>query len=162
MAAKTYGGMPTFSRIDLETGFFIPKCLRYMEETALRNCNETPPQELFRAIRQFNGGDWFECHETLEDLWVGEQGEIRDFYQGILQIAVALHHRRNGNFGGALRLLESGASYLRRVNMVCQGVDVAGLIEAADRMREGLAALGPENMADLDPSLIPRLRVIPP
>jgi len=130
------------------------------EEYALKHCNEATPQELFRAIRQFNSGDWFECHETLEDLWVGEQGEMRDFYQGILQIAVALHHRRNGNFGGALRLLESGASYLRRVSAVCQGIDVAGLIEDSDRMREELAALGPEQMAELAPALIPRLRLV--
>lgn len=126
----------------------------------MRYCDEEPPQELFRAIMQFNGGHWFECHETLEELWVGEVGEMRDFYQGILQIAVALHHWRNGNFGGAQGLLEGGTGYLRRVTDVCQGVDVAGLIADAERVRGALAALGPEHMADLDPSLLPRLRLI--
>lgn len=127
----------------------------------MRNCDETPPSELFLAIRQFNGGRWFECHETLEDLWVGESGEMRDFYQGVLQVSVALHHWRNGNFGGAVSLLKGGGGYLRRVSMVCQRVDVAGLIAAADTLRESLEELGPDRMRELSPSLIPRLELVP-
>ena len=62
------------------------------------------------AIRQFNAGQWYECHETLEDLWIGEAGEVREFLQGTLQIAVALLHWRNGNYGGAVSVLTSGES----------------------------------------------------
>lgn len=127
----------------------------------MRHCDETPPSELFLAIRQFNGGRWFECHETLEELWVGETGEMRDFYQGVLQVSVALHHWRNGNFGGAVSLLKGGAGYLRRVSMICQRVDVAGLIAAADTLRESLEELGPDRMRELSSSLIPRLELVP-
>jgi len=126
----------------------------------MRYCEESPPRQLLEAIRQFNAWEWFECHETLEDLWVGEKGEVRDFYQGILQVAVALHHWRNGNFGGAIRLLKSGVEYLSRVSAVCQWVDVAALIAAAERVRQALEKLGTEDMAALDPSLIPVLKVV--
>lgn len=128
----------------------------------MRLCNEAPPRELFLAANQFNGGRWFECHETLEDLWTGESGEVRDLYQGVLQVAVALHHWRNGNFGGAISLLKGGTGYLRRTGAVCQQVDVAGLIVAADTMREELEALGSERMKELPPELIPRLRFAGP
>src|SRR4051812_20849050 len=77
---------------------------------------------LLAALGEFNRRDWFECHETLEDLWVGTKGEIRDFYQGALQLAVALHHWKNGNFGGAVSLLNRGADHLRRSRSVCQGI----------------------------------------
>lgn len=127
----------------------------------MRHCDDSPPGELLRAFGEFNRGDWFECHETLEELWVGEEGEVRDFYQGVLQLAVALHHWRKGNFGGAVRLLQGGASYLRRVGPACQRMDVDGLVAATDRMREALTLLGPEQMAELEPALIPRLRIIP-
>ena len=127
----------------------------------MRQCEDSPPGELLQAIGEFNRGDWFDCHETLEDLWVGEEGEIRNFYQGVLQVAVALHHWRGGNYAGAVRLLESGSDYLRKVRAVCQRVDVAGLIAAADRMREVLATLGPARMAELDTALIPRLQLVP-
>ena len=77
-------------------------------------CGEVPTAELLGAIDQFNRGEWFECHETLEELWVGEKGELKDFYQGVLQLAVALHHWRNGNLKGALILLKSGSDCLSR------------------------------------------------
>lgn len=125
----------------------------------MRQCSDAPSDELTRAIGEFNRGDWFDCHETLEDLWVGEEGEMRDFYQGILQVAAALHHWREGNFGGAMRLLEGGGKLLRRVRPLCQGLDTAGLAVAADRLREELTRLGPRRMAELDRELIPVLRL---
>jgi predicted metal-dependent hydrolase len=85
---------------------------------------------------------------------------VRDFYQGVLQVAVALHHWRNGNYGGAISLLKGGVEYLSRVSEVCQWVDVAAFITAADRMREALKQLRTENMAALDSSLIPVLKVV--
>jgi predicted metal-dependent hydrolase len=125
-----------------------------------RTCSESPPGQLLRAIREFNGREWFECHETMEELWIGAEGEVRDFYQGLIQIAVALHHWRNGNFGGAVSLLKGGAGYLGHVSGKCQWVDVAALIEDADRMRAGLEVLGKERMAELEPALIPLIRTV--
>ena len=125
-----------------------------------RQCNESPPGQLLQGIREFNNRDWFECHETVEDLWVGEEGEIRDFYQGIIQVAVALHHWRNGNFGGALNLLKGGVGYLSRVSEACQWVDVTALIADADRMRAALEELGKERMAELEPGLLPRIKTV--
>ena len=125
-----------------------------------RQCSDSPPGQLLQAIREFNGREWFECHETLEDLWIGETGETRDFYQGMLQIAVALHHWRNGNFGGAISLLKGGAGYLGHVSGECQWVDVAGLITDADRLRAALEELGTERMETLDPALIPLIKTV--
>ena len=71
-------------------------------------CEESPPGQLLLAIRQFNNREWYDCHETIEELWLGETGEMRNFLQGTLQISVALLHWRNGNYGGAISLLESG------------------------------------------------------
>jgi len=125
-----------------------------------RQCNESPPGQLLQGIREFNKREWFECHETLEDLWIGETGEVRDFYQGLIQIAVALHHWRNGNFGGAVSLLKGGAVYLGHVAGQCQWVDVAALIADADRMRVALEELGKERMDALDQALIPLIKTV--
>jgi predicted metal-dependent hydrolase len=120
----------------------------------MRHCEDAPPEQLLQAIDEFNRGDWFECHETLEDLWVGEKGAVRDFYQGMLQLAVALHHWRNGNFKGALTLLRGGGELLGRVPPVCQGVDVAGLRADAGRLHAALSAVGEDRMAELAVHLI--------
>lgn len=125
-----------------------------------RTCDESPPGQLLQGIREFNRRDWHECHETVEDLWIGAAGETRDFYQGIIQIAIALHHWRNGNYGGAVSLLKGGTGYLRRVSDRCQWVDVAGLIANSDAMRSALETCGKEQMEFLDDAVIPRIRTI--
>jgi hypothetical protein len=56
-------------------------------------------------------------------------------------------------------LLGSAEELLTRVEPVCQGVDVAALLLDAARLRKVLEALGPERMGELDPSLIPRIRL---
>jgi uncharacterized protein len=120
-------------------------------------CLAPPPGGLLQAVDEFNRGDWYECHETLEDLWGGSEGEIRNFYQGLLQIAAALHHWRNGNFSGAVSLLDKGPDCLRRVRRVCQRIEIPMIIAAADSFKTALIALGPERMGEIDPSLIPLL-----
>lgn len=123
-----------------------------------RACNEEPPDDLIRGIGEFNEGRWYDCHDTLEELWAGEQGDAKDLYQGILQVAVALYHWRDGNYRGALFLLGSAAGLLRHVEPVCQGVDAAALIRDSERLRATLEGLGPERMEELEPALIPQVR----
>lgn len=123
-------------------------------------CEESPPGQLLLAIRQFNSRDWYNCHETLEDLWLGETGEVRNLLQGALQIAVALHHWRNGNYGGAVSLLESGVKYLSRVSDACLWVDVAALIADSDKVRGALVQLGNEKMDSLDQTLLPLIKTV--
>lgn len=138
----------------------VPGRFQAIYRSRMRNCDESPPGRLLLAIRQFNAGQWYECHETLEDLWIGEEGEAREFFQGTLQIAVALHHWRNGNFGGAVSLLHGGAERLGHVSDSCMWVDVFRLIADANRMREALEGVGRERMHEVDPSCIPRLRTV--
>lgn len=126
----------------------------------MRRCDESPPGQLLLAIRQFNAREWFECHETLEDLWIGEEGEVRHLFQGILQIAIAMHHWRNGNYVGAVSLFNGGVMLLNQVSEACLWVDVARLIADANRVREALEELGKERMGELDPALVPRLNTV--
>jgi predicted metal-dependent hydrolase len=49
----------------------------------------------------FDEGAFFEAHEILEAFWVSYRGDDRDFYRGLIQAAVALHHLGTGNTTGA-------------------------------------------------------------
>jgi predicted metal-dependent hydrolase len=118
---------------------------------------EASPSMLALAIDQFNQGEYFECHETLEALWLAEAEPLRRFYQGILQVGVALYHQRRGNYRGASRLLESGIGYLLPFEPECLGIDVRGFVRAAVRCRDHLAQLGPERIHEFDTALVPRL-----
>lgn len=124
-------------------------------------CEGLPPEELLQAIDEFNREEWFECHETLEELWVGAKGELRDFYQGLLQLAVALHHWRSGNLKGAVTLFKGSGDLLSRVRPLCLGVDVEALRVSAGKLHEALSGAGEEETPELPARLIPRVRLVP-
>jgi hypothetical protein len=125
-------------------------------------CDEGPPPLLLEGIAQFNRGDYFEQHETLERLWRAETRDVRRFYQGILQVGVAFHHLRRGNHHGTVYMLTRGSMYLRRFPASCQGIDVAALLAEAGRALAEVERLGPARLGEFDWRLVPRVRRIEP
>lgn len=71
-------------------------------------CAGKPRLECIRAVEAFNAGDYYAAHEWFEILWRREEGALRDFYQGLLQIGVAVHHELNGNRAGSRNLITRG------------------------------------------------------
>jgi uncharacterized protein len=67
---------------------------------------------LNRAGRLADAGLYFEVHELLEPTWFRAEGAERVGLQGLIQVAVALHHRDTGNREGALSLLTEGLAKL--------------------------------------------------
>ncbi len=120
-------------------------------------CNESPPPLLRQGIEEFNRGLYFEQHETLEALWRREVRPVRRLYQGILQIGVGLHHLRRGNYHGAVSLLTRGLAHLRPFAPRCQGVEVARLIAAAERVLAAVEQLGPARLHEFDWALAPQV-----
>ena len=106
-------------------------------------CDEPPPPLLLTGIEQFNRGEFFEQHETLEDLWREETREVRRLYQGILQIGVAMYHITRRNHHGAVYMLTRGPAYLQPFAPACQTVDVADLLAQAARIRKEVERLRP-------------------
>ena len=58
-----------------------------------------------KGVAEFNAGFFFECHDTLEELWAGIRGPSRDFFQGLIQVSVAFYHLTSDNFTGAESML---------------------------------------------------------
>jgi uncharacterized protein len=122
-------------------------------------CSELPPAALLEGIEQFNRGDYFEQHETLELLWRAEPRDVRRLYQGILQIGVAFHHLRRLNHHGTVYMLTRGSRYLAPFAPRCQSVDVEALLsDAATALRE-VERLGPGRLDEFDWRLAPRVRI---
>jgi len=70
---------------------------------------------------------FFEAHEELEIAWRAAAPEERDFYQGLVHVAVAWYQAGRGNTVGATRQLEKGLRRLERYEPEHRGVDVAGV-----------------------------------
>ena len=123
-------------------------------------CAEPAPPQLLHAIEQFNHGEFFEQHETLEALWLATPGEIRYLFQGILQIGVGLLHLTRRNHHGAVVKLDNGVRLLEPFPATCHGVDVARLRGDAARVLAHVESLGPDRLADFDPTLIPHIHLV--
>src|SRR5437016_4489323 len=125
----------------------------------MRSCDEPPPPLLLSGIEQFNRGEFFEQHETLERLWRAEGRDIRYLYQGILQIGVAFHHLRRLNHHGTVYMLTRGPRYLAPFAPRCQRVNVQQLLDdAAIALRE-VERLGPDHLDEFNWTLVPTVRV---
>ena len=123
------------------------------------SCGDPPPPLLLEGIAQFNRGEFFEQHETLEELWRAETRNIRYLYQGILQIGVAFHHLRKRNHHGTVYMLTRGQGYLAPFAPRCQGVDVQALLEAAAAALDEVNRLGAARLHEFDWNLTPTVRV---
>jgi predicted metal-dependent hydrolase len=117
-----------------------------------------PPPSLFQAIEQFNRREFFDCHETLEKIWLEEPGEVRRLYQGILQVGVGFYHAiKRKNYQGATTLLQRGMNYLHPFTPIYFGIDLAGLIAATTQALDQIQAFGPEHIEKFDTGYIPQI-----
>ena|SRR5579862_1661582 len=91
------------------------------------------------GIQLFNDGEYFECHEVLEDLWRPMQGPRRLFLQGVIHFAVALYHYQQNNPPGARRQLRKSLKKLAGYLPEFEGVDTAALYREGIVMLELLA-----------------------
>ncbi|WP_164929695.1 DUF309 domain-containing protein [Gloeobacter violaceus] len=118
------------------------------------------PEEFWRGLEQFNSGQFYACHDTLEALWMDALHPLRLFYQGILQLAVAYYHLGNRNWQGCVILLSTGIERLDYFAPEYLGVDIETLLEQSTACLETLQALGPEGVAAFDPAQIPKIAYI--
>ena len=85
------------------------------------------------GIRYFNECEFYEAHDVWEELWADYQGPSRRFYQGLIQVAVCLHHFGNGNTRGAKKLYYSCRQYLDDYRPQHEGVDIVKLLDELEQ-----------------------------
>lgn len=117
----------------------------------------TVPGNLLLACDQFNAGRYFECHETIEEIWQEEQGEVRDLYKGLIQVAAAFVHVGKNNFVGADRLMRTALGYLEPYRATgAMGFDIDTICRATERSHAAVMALGPRRLDHFPRDLVPR------
>jgi predicted metal-dependent hydrolase len=112
--------------------------------------SEHLPQEFWQGVEQFNSGQFYACHDTLEALWIEATEPEKSLYQGILQIAVALYHLSNRNLRGAMILLGEGSNRLRRYPGNDYGINVEELLLESVKFFKALQQTDPEKIASGD------------
>ena len=112
------------------------------------------------GIEHFNKCDFFEAHEVWEELWADTQGPSRRFYQGLIQVAVCLHHFGNGNIRGAKKLYHGCRGYLEGYLPKYEGLDVEKLLAQLEICcREILESKEEFPRIEIVPDLIPEIHL---
>jgi CheY-like chemotaxis protein len=116
---------------------------RYAWKPDRTACEQRPPAGVELGIDQFNGRAFFRCHDSIEAVWVDEEGDIRVLYQGLIQVSVSFYHVQRRNWRGALKMLARGKGKLLPFLPGCQGIDIKNLLLQVDAcetdLRQGTA-----------------------
>lgn len=115
---------------------------------------------LLAGIQQYNGGYFFEAHETWEELWLPSPWPMRRFLQGMIQLAAAFVHLARHEYPGTIHLLHRALEKLEAFPPQYLGIDAARLAAEARRARDELRALGPQRFREWDRGRIPRIHVV--
>ena len=77
-------------------------------------------------------GEYFEAHEELEEAWRAAEPAEKDFFQGLVHVAVAWHHAGRGNQPGCERQLAKARRRLTPFAPLHRGVDLARVLRSVD------------------------------
>ncbi|MBI4387923.1 MAG: DUF309 domain-containing protein [Candidatus Omnitrophica bacterium] len=83
---------------------------------------------LEKGIELFNRGEFFEAHEAIEELWRETDGELKNFYRGLIQTAASLHHLKRGTIKGGLSVCDAAVYLLKPYAPHALGLNVEKLI----------------------------------
>jgi predicted metal-dependent hydrolase len=92
---------------------------------------------LARAAALARAGLFFEVHELLEPAWLRAGEPLRTALQGLIQVAVALHHLEQGNRAGARSLLHEGSTKLAAAGSALP-LDTSGWLTRLGALHEAL------------------------
>ncbi|ALC89495.1 hypothetical protein AM500_06625 [Bacillus sp. FJAT-18017] len=98
------------------------------------------PPEYYEFFIKFNEGDYYTCHDLLEEMWMEEKGNL--FFKGLLQMSVAIYHYEYGNVKGARLMMRAAHDYLQGYRPRYWGLDLENVIafieECQKRIPDGV------------------------
>ena len=100
-----------------------------------------------RGLEEIRAGRYFAAHEELEDAWRAAPAEERDFFQGLVHVAVGWYQAGRGRPIATARQLEKAERRLTPFAPVHRGVDVAHVLAQVRTARERVAG----GSLELDP-----------
>jgi uncharacterized protein len=100
-----------------------------------------------RGLEAIRARRYFEAHEELEEVWRAASAEERDFFQGLVHVAVAWYQAGRGRPVATASQLEKATRRLRPFAPAHRGVDVAHVLAQVDAARARVAG----GSLDLEP-----------
>jgi uncharacterized protein len=118
-------------------GYEIQYLLRVWPDAIVPQCR-VDFDRCREGIELFNRAAFFDAHEALEDVWRAAPQPEKKFLQGLIQVAVALHHHGNGNLPGARSVLRRAFRNLSLYPENFGGIQSAGLLHSISEWQRAL------------------------
>jgi uncharacterized protein len=98
---------------------------------------------LARGLDLIRAGEYFAAHEVLEDAWRAADESERDYFQGLVHVAVAWYQAGRRNEVGCERQLEKALRRLGPYAPAHRGLDVEALLASVEAARGRFPDLPP-------------------
>lgn len=141
--------------LDLDVDVDLERDMRSLKPSGL---DAEDMRLLDRGVHEFNAGLFFECHDTLEELWRGTRGPARNFLQGLIQVSVGFYHLGNRNLLGGASQLEKGLQKLEAYGSEYLGLE---LVRLRDEVKTWLERTRAAERLECEVRDLPKIRFIP-
>ncbi len=161
-SAKSRGADAVYarSRFFADLPAILQKHARLPDREAVQTACEQPLSDLAReGIELFNRGEYYRCHDALEEAWRQDRTPARSLYQGILQFGIALYQIERGNYRGAVKMLLRVRQWLEPLPPVCRGVNVARLRQNIEEVNTAVQATSPDDLQNFPFHLVVPIEV---
>ncbi|MEN1936675.1 DUF309 domain-containing protein [Paenibacillus sp. 102] len=95
---------------------------------------EDYPLAYYEFFVNYNEGDYYTCHDLLEEMWLEERSNL--FLKGLLQMVVAQYHYSYGNIKGARSMMEVAEQYLTPYCPLYWSLDVSEVVAFIQKCRK--------------------------
>ena len=113
-------------------------------------------ESLFQeGLNNFRSGEYFEAHESWEELWSDYYLPDRRFIQGLIQLSVSFVHLENGNLKGAKSLLNKCIEKFLDFKDIQRGINMNDLMLEISQVSDVYDSLVSSN--DFDWKIIPKI-----
>ena len=113
-------------------------------------------ENLFQeGLTYFQSGEYFEAHESWEELWSDFYLKDRRFVQGLIQLSVSFVHLENDNLNGAKSLLNKCREKFTEFDGLQRGIDIKQLLKEINEVSDAYQGL--TSSTDFNWGLVPKL-----
>ncbi len=116
-----------------------------------------------KGIKEYNTKEFFECHDTWEEIWHELRGIDRLFLQGLIHSAIGHYHLSNMNWKGARSQFEKCHKKLEPYGPMYRGINIEQHLDHLKTISAPLTEKIEHNQpVKLSEDIYPKLKIEPP
>ena len=107
------------------------------------------------GLNHYRRGNYFDAHESWEELWSDYYLPDRRFIQGLIQLSVSFVHLERDNLKGARSLLNKSIEKFEEFKELQRGINVTNLLNDIYKVRESYEKL--TSVTNFDWDIVPKI-----